>query len=114
MLDLEKEPDEEAEGFRGDMERVTIFPDGHVESDRTKSPIEYLGSFREKHKPDNVVPVDHFYYPELHFDTYYNDLIPAEDSSHHYARDEAGNPLVHAYYDSVLPPQEYVIFSSRN
>ncbi len=79
MLDLQKEPDDAEEKYRDDFQRVTIFPDGQIKSDKTNSPIEYLGSFRERHKPDNVLPVDHYYYPDLHFDTYYNDLIPPED-----------------------------------
>lgn len=76
MLDLERESDSAEDVYRPDYNWIDIYSDGTIRSDKSNSPIEYLGTFHEKHKPEKVQAVDHFYYPELHFDTYYNDLIP--------------------------------------
>jgi hypothetical protein len=68
------------------------------------SPIHYLGSFTERHIPEDETAKPAWYSTDADLNIIPEMMIPPEDEDHRYAKNSLGKPIVHAYMDRIMMP----------
>lgn len=106
MVDLEKidDPDAIMKQEENILEPFKFDEDGYIDPEYI-SPITYLGTFEEKHAPEDVEVKSAWGLTAEELNLKPEMMIPPEDETHPYAHDAWGKPIVHAYLDRPLKPE---------